>query len=157
MSMSAGQACRMQQLEASDAEKMSAIERECFTLPWSEEQCRAAFKQKAFAAFGLFCGENLAGYISIYHTGDELEILNLAVRPHIRRLGHGKRILRTILRLARKMDIHRVLLEVRKGNKAAISLYEGCGFQHVGQRRNYYADTGEDALIYLYELNSCQP
>ncbi|MBB5143866.1 ribosomal protein S18-alanine N-acetyltransferase [Desulfovibrio intestinalis] len=146
----------MQQLEASDAEKMSAIERECFTLPWSEEQCRAAFTQKAFAAFGLFCGADLVGYISIYHTGDELEILNLAVRPHIRRLGHGKRILRTTLRLARKMDIHRVLLEVRKGNKAAISLYEGCDFQHVGQRRNYYADTGEDALIYLCELNSCQ-
>ncbi len=146
----------MQQLEASDAEKMSAIERECFTLPWSEEQCRAAFTQKAFAAFGLFCGEDLVGYISIYHTGDELEILNLAVRPQIRRLGHGKRILRTTLRMARKMDIHRVLLEVRRSNKAAILLYEGCGFQHVGQRRNYYADTGEDALIYLCELNSCQ-
>ncbi len=146
----------MQQLEASDAEKMSAIERECFTLPWSEEQCRAAFTQKAFAAFGLFCGEDLVGYISIYHTGDELEILNLAVRPQIRRLGHGKRILRTTLRMARKMDIHRVLLEVRRSNKAAISLYEGCGFQHVGQRSNYYADTGEDALIYLCELNSCQ-
>lgn len=153
--MSAGQIWRMQRLKASDAEKMFAIERECFTLPWSEEQCRAAFNQKAFAAFGLFGSENLAGYISIYHTGDELEILNLAVRPHIRRLGHGKRILRTILRLARKMDINRVLLEVRKGNKAAISLYESCGFQRVGQRLNYYADTGEDALIYLCELKAC--
>ena len=56
MSMSTGQAWRMRQLEACHAEKMSAIERECFTLPWSEEQCRAAFGQKAFAAFGLLTG-----------------------------------------------------------------------------------------------------
>ena len=156
MSMSTGQAWRMRQLEACHAEKMSAIERECFTLPWSEEQCRAAFGQKAFAAFGLFNGECLEGYISIYHTEDELEILNLAVRPQMRRQGHGKRILRTVLRLARKMDIHRVLLEVRTGNRAAIALYEGCGFQKVGRRRNYYADTGEDALVYRCELDSCQ-
>ena len=74
----------------------------------------------------------------------------------MRRLGHGKRILRTVLRLARKMDIHRVLLEVRTGNRAAIALYEGCGFQKVGRRRNYYADTGEDALVYRCELDSCQ-
>ena len=86
------------------------------------------------------------------HTGDELEILNLAVRPHIRRLGHGKRILRIVLRLARKMDINTVLLEVRTGNKAAIALYEGCGFLKVGRRRNYYADTGEDALVYAFDL-----
>ncbi|WP_291440902.1 ribosomal protein S18-alanine N-acetyltransferase [Desulfovibrio sp.] len=156
MSVPTGQVWRMLRLDARHAVEMAAIERECFTLPWSEEQCRAAFGQKAFAAFGLGCENSLAGYISIYHTEDELEILNLAVRPHLRRQGHGLRILRTVLRLARKMDMHKILLEVRDNNTPAISLYERCGFKRVGLRRKYYADTGGDALIYQCELNSCQ-
>lgn len=156
MSISTGSQWRMLRLEVQHAAEMAVIERECFTLPWSEEQCRAAFGQKAFAAFGLGNGKTLAGYISIYHTEDELEILNLAVRPCLRRQGHGLRILRVALRLARKMDMHKVLLEVRDSNTPAISLYERCGFKRVGLRRKYYADTGEDALIYQCELNSCQ-
>ena len=142
----------MRQLEACHAEKMSAIERECFTLPWSEEQCRAAFGQKAFAAFGLFNGECLEGYISIYHTEDELEILNLAVLPDERRRGYGRRILGVVLRLARKMAINKILLEVRVGNRPAICLYESCGFKREGVRKKYYTDTGEDALIYLCSI-----
>lgn len=63
------------------AAAMYEIERQCFPLPWSEEQCAAAFGQKAFSALGMFRHEALIGYISVYHTLDELEILNLAVLP----------------------------------------------------------------------------
>ncbi|MGB3613709.1 MAG: hypothetical protein WBA10_07945, partial [Elainellaceae cyanobacterium] len=38
-------------------------------------------------------------------------------------------------------------LEVRVSNTAALRVYDVFGFQPVGQRRRYYADTGEDALI----------
>ena len=150
--MSTGQVWRMLRLDVQHAAEMTAIERECFTLPWSEEQCRAAFRQKAFAAFGLGNDSGLAAYISIYHTLDELEILNLAVLPHERRRGHGRRILGVVLRLARKMAINKILLEVRVGNKPAICLYESCGFKRVGVRKKYYTDTGEDALIYLCSI-----
>ena len=134
------------------AAAMYEIERQCFPLPWSEEQCAAAFGQKAFVALGIFRHEALIGYISVYHTQDELEILNLAVLPGERRRGHGRRILGVVLRLARKMAINKILLEVRVGNKPAICLYESCGFTRVGVRKKYYTDTGEDALIYLCSI-----
>ena len=92
------------------------------------------------------------GYISVYHTLDELEILNLAVLPDERRRGHGRRILGVVLRLARKMAINKILLEVRVGNRPAICLYESCGFKREGVRKKYYTDTGEDALIYLCSI-----
>jgi ribosomal-protein-alanine N-acetyltransferase len=38
-------------------------------------------------------------------------------------------------------------LEVRVGNVAAQGLYQRFGFAPVGVRKNYYAETGEDALI----------
>lgn len=127
---------------------MRELEQRCFSLPWSEAQCRAAFEQPAFAAFGLFRGMDLLAYTSVYHTLDELEILNLAVRPEdpqgLRATdsGHG-------LASGRKMGMQKVLLEVRVGNHAAIGLYQGSGFRQVGVRPRYYTDTGEDALIYV--------
>lgn len=40
-----------------------------------------------------------------------------------------------------------VTLEVRVSNQLAQALYLKYGFEIVGQRRNYYSDNGEDALI----------
>ena len=36
-------------------------------------------------------------------------------------------------------------------NRAAISLYGKLGFEVCGRRRNYYRDTGEDALLMVCE------
>jgi ribosomal-protein-alanine N-acetyltransferase len=43
-------------------------------------------------------------------------------------------------------------LEVRAGNVAALTLYEGLGYRRVGRRRAYYPDNQEDALLLLAEL-----
>ena len=135
---------------------MWELERRCFTLPWSEEQCRAAFGQPAFAAFGLWSGGRLLAYISLYclgapgasyPTGGELEILNLAVEPAARRQGLGRRLLLLALQAGRKMGMQKAILEVREGNGPALALYRASGFIQSGRRRRYYADTGEDALV----------
>lgn len=139
-------------LTAGEAAAMQALEAACFSLPWSEEQCRAAFSQQAFVAYGLEEAGVLQGYISLYQAADELEVLNLAVLPVARRQGLGERLLRTALQEAEKTGINRALLEVRTGNAPAIALYEKCGFVRVGKRPRYYADTGEDALIYQCDL-----
>jgi ribosomal-protein-alanine N-acetyltransferase len=142
-------------LDKSHARAVHELERRCFSLPWSEEQCDRAFAQPFFAAFGLMRGPILLSYISVYHTVDELEILNLAVVPAERRRGLGRRILGMALQIARKMGIERATLEVRASNYPAISLYQSCGFVRVAVRPHYYSDTGEDALIYVCKLHSC--
>lgn len=142
-----------------DVSRVVALEQACFTMPWSEEQFRAAFNQSSFAAFGLretqgrTQGGALLGYISLYHALDELEILNIAVAPQSRRQGKGRELLSLALQVARKMGIERAVLEVRVHNVPALRLYEGLGFACVGRRPKYYADTGEDALIYALSLS----
>lgn len=133
---------------------MAELEKICFTLPWSVEQCRGALAQAAFAAFGLWHGRILAAYISFYHAAGEMEILNLAVLPPWRRLGLGCRILALALQAARKMGMEKASLEVREGNAAAIALYRKAGFAECGRRLKYYPDTGEDALIFIYDLQA---
>ena len=135
-------------------EHLSAVlelEQACFSMPWSAAEFRAALTQKNFAAFALR-RETLLAYISAYHAAGELEILNIAVAPAWRRKGLGSRLLGAALQAARKMDMHRAVLEVRVGNAPAIALYERTGFLPVGRRPGYYADTGEDALIYALDL-----
>lgn len=130
---------------------MHQVERWCFPLPWSEEQCAAALGQESFAAFGVFRGAALAGYISLYHVAREIEILNLAVLPQERRRGHGRRLTRVALRLARKLGMEKAFLEVRSDNVPAVSLYLACGFRCEGIRRKYYTD-GTDAHLYVCSL-----
>lgn len=151
---SCGKGLQFRRLGVEDAEKMAGLESICFSLPWTQPQCRGALAQKAFAAFGLFADEHLSAYISFYHAAGEMEILNLAVEPARRRQGLGRRILLMALQVARKMGMQRVSLEVRQGNAAAIALYESAGFTCTGRRSGYYPDTGEDALIHEFQ---CDP
>lgn len=139
-------------LEIGDAAAMAALEHKCFSLPWTLVQCEGAFGQKAFAAFGLWTEKELDAYISVYHAAGEMEILNLAVREERRRQGFGMRLLRMVLQVAHKMGIQKVSLEVRHGNLPAIALYESAGFCQQGRRKRYYPDTGEDALLYVFNF-----
>ncbi len=135
-----------------DLEQVLALEKQCFSCPWSEKQFRLALDQKLFNIFGLReCGRLLA-YLSLYHTGGEMEILNLAVIPERRRQGLGGRLLGLVVQIGRNMGIGHILLEVRESNVAARSLYAGFGFRQVGVRGRYYPDNGEDALLLRLDL-----
>lgn len=143
-------------LELPDIPELVDLEGRCFSLPWTEREFTAAFGQASFFAFGLretSADRSLVAYVSLYHTPDELEILNIAVRAERRGRGYGRRLLGAALRIAEKMGIVRSVLEVRPANIPAIRLYEHFGFKQVGRRRGYYPDTGEDALVYALELS----
>ncbi len=134
-------------LDAGHLDEVLALEQRCFSMPWTAKQFGLAFEQKVFSA-----GGRLLASASVYHAAGELEILNVAVLPECRRRGLGRRLLGLLLQVARKMGITRAVLEVRTGNAPAIALYEGLGFARAGRRPRYYADTGEDALIYTLNL-----
>ncbi len=91
-------------------------------------------RERAVVAFG--------GYWLIV---DEAHLVILVVTPQYRRQGLGARLLRTMLRDARANSAHRMTLEVRATNIAALALYRQFGFETLGRRPGYYQD--EDALI----------
>jgi ribosomal protein S18 acetylase RimI-like enzyme len=85
------------------------------------------------------------GYALGWWVIDELQLLGLGVLPAARRAGVGRRLLEHVLATTRTQGGHRVLLEVARGNAAAVALYEGLGFRVVNVRPRYYP-SGEDAL-----------
>ncbi|MBW4093301.1 MAG: GNAT family N-acetyltransferase [Proteobacteria bacterium] len=79
-------------------------------------------------------------------SGDEAEILTLAVVPAARRAGLGRALLAAAMAEAGARGARAMFLEVAAANEAARALYAAGGFTPVGRRRAYYAD-GQDALI----------
>ncbi|MBD2465011.1 ribosomal protein S18-alanine N-acetyltransferase [Oscillatoria sp. FACHB-1407] len=89
----------------------------------------------------------LLGLGCLWAILEEAHITILAIHPDYQRQGLGQFLLYRLLIAAWQRKLEWVTLEVRVSNQAAIALYQKFGFEIVGQRRNYYPDTGEDALI----------
>ena len=89
----------------------------------------------------------LAGFIVARLIADELHVNNVAVRPEFRGRGLGSMLLQTTLQQGRLRNARMAQLEVRASNTAAQSLYQRCGFEVVGRRKNYYRAPTEDALL----------
>jgi polysaccharide biosynthesis protein PslH len=87
---------------------------------------------------------HIAGFLVSRSVADkEREILNIAVHPDFRRLHVATELLRA--ELSRHRGVH--FLEVRESNAAAQRLYEGLGFQAVGERPEYYENPTETGIV----------
>ena len=105
----------------------------------------------------LRAGGKIAGYGGLMFVADEAHVTNIAIAPSRRRQGLGSRLLAHLAREGSRRHCVAMTLEVRMGNVAAQQLYRNFGFVSSGIRRNYYPETGEDALImWLYDLLSPQ-
>ena len=89
----------------------------------------------------------LAGFIVARFIADELHVNNVAVRPEFRGRGLGSILLNTTLHQGQLRKAKTAQLEVRANNAAAQNLYQRCGFEVVGRRKNYYRQPTEDALL----------
>ncbi len=89
----------------------------------------------------------IVGFLIARRVSDEVEILNLAVRSELRRKGIGSSLLSRLLQELDAERARKIYLEVRRSNNAAIAFYQRQGFARVGERRNYYRDPIEDALV----------
>ena len=71
----------------------------------------------------------------------------MAVSPEYRRKGVGDALMEVMLKVTEESGVLSHTLEVRKSNAGALRLYEKHGFKIAGERKGYYEDNGEDALI----------
>lgn len=137
-------------MEEDDIPSLVDIEKECFSMPWSEKSFKDSY-ELAYAHFLVAqAGENVAGYVGLYQVGGEADITNVAVSSIYRRKGIGKSLLREIISYSQKQNISVITLEVRATNDGAIALYEQMGFKKIGIRKNFYEKPVEDAIIYQY-------
>jgi ribosomal-protein-alanine N-acetyltransferase len=141
-------------MTVADLPAVVSIERMSFTSPWTEANFRHEIEGNPLA-WNLVArvGGAVVAFACAYVVSDELMINDLAVDASVRRKGVGSALLRHLIDGARVRGCRRATLEVRPGNAPARALYEAFGFDVVGTRPGYYADTGEDALLLTCALN----
>ncbi|HEY3233381.1 MAG TPA: ribosomal protein S18-alanine N-acetyltransferase [Polyangiaceae bacterium] len=94
------------------------------------------------------------GFALAWTAADELHVIQLLTHPAYRRKGVGRGLMNALLECGRRRQARRILLEVRRSNRAAIALYQSLGFRSFGVRRRYYADTDEDAVEMVLSLDT---
>ena len=92
-------------------------------------------------------GTSVVGYGGLMVGAGEGHVTTLAVDPSWQRRAVGTRLLLALARWGIDEGCSGLTLEVRMSNGAAQALYRRFGFVPAGIRRNYYAETNEDALI----------
>ena len=147
---------RWRPLAAHDLPVVAALEARIHAAPWSERNFRDALAAGYSARVGVQ-GERIVAYGVLMLGPGEAQLLNLSVVPDARRMGLGRALLEQFIDDARRLYADQLVLEVRIGNHAAITLYEAAGFVPIARRVAYYppATAGggrEDALVMRCEL-----
>ncbi len=130
-----------------DVADIALIEKECFSEPWSEEGIRSELSDPTAGFYVAKIMGETAGYIGMHSVLDECYIANVAVRGTMRRRGVADALLSFAQKEAEKRGCSFISLEVRVSNTPAIKLYEKHGYVSQGERKNFYRDPVENALI----------
>lgn len=142
----------VRRMNADDISAVACIERECFSMPWSEK----SFEESLALSYGIFFvaeyKDKIAGYIGMYQMGDESDITNVAVSSAFRRMGIGKKLLYEVEKYAMHNSIRSITLEVRESNTPAIFLYEKMHYKNIGIRKNFYEKPTENAIIMVRQF-----
>jgi [ribosomal protein S18]-alanine N-acetyltransferase len=124
------------------------IEEACYPRPWSATLFLSELAQRKGRRYMVATlGPLVVGYAGLMVIAEEGHVTTLTVDP----AWHGHRIgtamLLDMASAAPRLGVEHLTLEVRVGNASARALYHHFGFAPVGVRKNYYAETGEDAIV----------
>lgn len=130
-----------------DLQAICDLEAKCFKDPWKEKDFLYEWKENPFSQIYVYKKENqICGYAILWTTFEIAQIANIGVDPACRNQHIGFELMTFLQEQARENGCEFMSLEVRMSNKAAIGLYEKCGFIQVNISKRYYPD-GEDALV----------
>lgn len=129
-----------------DLDKVSAMEKEIFSMPWSKESFRESLLQN-YSYFFVAEEGDILGYCGVHNFGGDGEITNVAVDKNARGQGVATKMLHYAMEETKKIGVGAFTLEVRVSNTNAIGLYEKLGFENKGIRKNFYENPVEDAMI----------
>jgi ribosomal-protein-alanine N-acetyltransferase len=124
------------------------IEQQVYPRPWTMSLFLSELALRSSRAYYVArVGRDVVGYGGLMLSADDGHITTLAVDPRWQRRQIATRLLLVLAREGIARGSRSLTLEVRLSNRPAQELYRRFGFAPVGVRKNYYAETNEDALV----------
>jgi ribosomal-protein-alanine N-acetyltransferase len=124
------------------------IESQVYPRPWSLPLFMSELNLRATRAYTVArLDGSVVGYCGLMFTGDDAHVTTIAVDPAHQRQQIGSRLLLQAARESLAVGCRHLTLEVRMSNVGAQLLYRRFGLHSAGVRKNYYAESNEDALV----------
>ena len=142
------------QMISLDIPLLVSMEREIYPeSPWSANQFKEELAGAPKSREYLVALDEIevVGYGGVALLGDVADIHTLTIKESHRRLGIASSMLEKLETWAIERGAKALMLEMREGNQAAMSLYQKNGYQLISRRDNYYAK-GIHALIMRKEV-----
>jgi ribosomal-protein-alanine N-acetyltransferase len=155
--------CVLEAATDADLDSLVALERACFSHPWSARNLQAAIEDRERGGVLVLRTveaprqHGIAAYCIFQIVADEMGILDLGVDPRWRRRGLGRWMLERTLALGARRGASAAFLEVRQSNWPALGLYRSEGFEVISRRRDYYERPLEDAFVLRKRTLSGEP
>jgi [ribosomal protein S18]-alanine N-acetyltransferase len=142
----------IRKLEMADIDRVCEIDQISFSLPWPRSSFIFEVNNPAARAWVAELqaskkGHQIVGMIVTWLIVDELHIATLATDTAYRQQKIALRLMVHSLCSAAQEGALKSLLEVRRSNQAALTLYRKLGYVEDGVRLRYYQDNHEDALL----------
>ena len=142
-----------------DLDEILAIENSTFSKPWSRDvfvrELQIPISRNLVATVRTGVHDEIAGYVTYWIVAGELQVHKICVREDSRKLGVASNLMAEMIRLSCREGVGLCTLEVGRSNEGAKRLYEKFGFEVTDIRPQYYAESGEDAMILCADLKKC--
>lgn len=113
---------QMRPMKQADIDIVAAIEQRAYEFSWTPGIPRLPGAPAPVLVLEARAG--IIGYGVLSCAAGEAHVLNVCVAPEHQGHGHGRRLMRRLIDLARWHMVDRVFLEVRPSNPKAIALYD---------------------------------
>ena len=115
--------------------------------PWTLEQVQADLSQDQTWYALAYDGEEMIGFLAIQENLFEAEVLQIAVKKTYQGQGIASALFATL------PTDKEIFLEVRKSNQRAQAFYKKEKMTIIAERKAYYHDPVEDAIIMKREID----
>ena len=115
--------------------------------PWTLEQIQADLSQDQTWYALAYDGEEVIGFLAIQETFFEAEVLQIAVKKAYQGQGIASALFDQL------PTDKEIFLEVRKSNQRAQAFYKKERMAVIAERKAYYHDPVEDAIIMKREID----
>lgn len=140
---------KISDMTLADVKCCAALEEKIFAHAWSKKSIEDTLSVKENICLVAYDSSGIiVGYCIFTTSFEDADLCRIAVADEYRRNHIAEKLLDAAFKKLTKNGINRVLLEVRKSNEPAISLYEKYGFKEIGLRKGYYSEPVEDGLVY---------
>ncbi len=132
-----------------DATRIAELEEMCFPDAWQKKDIFSYICAEDGMCFTALENGIPIAYLIGRLIAPEGEIYRIAVDEKYRKRGIAYRLLSFSLKSERGRGLEATFLEVRRSNVPARRLYKAYGFREIGERKNYYKNPTEDAILML--------